>query len=62
VQSSRFASRFPVLQPSPDGHADQALPVGLPFKFDVMEVEHFMSQIALHGVLSSDHRPSACGH
>jgi hypothetical protein len=57
VQSSRRASRFPLLQPSPDSDSDQAVMVRLSFEFESLKVEHLMSHIALHGVLSPDHRP-----
>jgi hypothetical protein len=35
--------------------------LGLEFQVVALKVEHFMSQIAVHGVLSSDHRRFARG-
>jgi hypothetical protein len=53
-----------VLEPSSKGDLDQALAPGLPFELESLEMEHLMSQITLHGVLSPDHRRSAvvCKH
>jgi hypothetical protein len=54
VQPPGFASRFPVPEPSPERVVDQAMLSGLVFEFELMEVEHLMSQIALHDVLCPD--------
>ena len=61
MQSPRRASRFPLLQARPDSDSDQAVLVRLSFEFESLKVEHLMSQIALHGVLSPDHRPFTRG-
>ncbi|HST84527.1 MAG TPA: hypothetical protein VLL08_22510, partial [Kineosporiaceae bacterium] len=52
MQRPRYPGRLPAPEPSSAGLADQALLSGLPFELLLSDVEHFMSQIALHDVLN----------